>query len=89
MEIHVAMAMGNHFHLLLSPSDAQQMALFMNYVGSNIARKVGKLIDWPEKFWGRRYRSILVSDEEAAQVARLRYLLAQGYASYCTSFLFG
>lgn len=78
MEIHAVVAMGNHLHLLIRPRDAQQMASFMNHVGSNVARKVGKLVGWREKFWGRRYRAIVVSDEEEAQVARLRYLLAHG-----------
>lgn len=78
MEIHAVVAMGNHVHCLLSPRDAKQLADFMRHVGANIARKVGSLVGWREKFWGRRYRAIVVSDEERAQVARLRYLLAHG-----------
>ncbi len=35
-------------------------------------------MEWHEKLWGRRYRPIIISDEEAAQVARLRYILEQG-----------
>jgi putative transposase len=33
---------------------------------------------WKEKIFGRRYQSIVVSDEEAAQIERLRYCLAHG-----------
>ncbi len=33
---------------------------------------------WREKFWGRRYQAIPVSEEEAAQAERLRYILAHG-----------
>lgn len=33
---------------------------------------------WKEKFWSRRYQGILVSEEEAAQIAQLRYVLAHG-----------
>jgi len=29
-------------------------------------REIGKLHDWREKFWARRYRSIVVSHEESA-----------------------
>jgi hypothetical protein len=36
------------------------------------------LIRWREKFWGRRYQAILVSNEAEAQIARLRYVLAHG-----------
>lgn len=78
MRIHAVVAMGNHLHLLITPSSLQQQKRFMNQVGSNIARKVGKIVGWRERFWGRRYRAIVVSNEEAAQVGRLRYLLAHG-----------
>jgi len=49
----------------------------MNYLNSNIAREAGRLHHWREKFWGRRYRSIPVLDDEAIE-ARLRYLLDHG-----------
>jgi hypothetical protein len=38
----------------------------------------GRLTGWKEKIFGRRYQAIIVSDEEAAQVERLRYCLAHG-----------
>jgi len=78
----------NHFHLLLRVESTRQLALFMGHFNSNLAREAGRLVRWREKFWGRRYQSIPVSDEEAAQVERLRYVLAQDYASYCTSLRF-
>jgi REP-associated tyrosine transposase len=49
----------------------------MNYVNSNVAREAGRLHDWKEKFWGRRYRAIPILDE-VAQVDRLHYLLSHG-----------
>ena len=67
MGIHAVVAMGNHLHLLLSPSSLEQQRRFVNQVGSNIARKVGKIVGWRERFRGRRYRAIAVSHEEAAQ----------------------
>lgn len=78
VEIHAIVAMGNHMHLLISPRDCEQMARFMSHVGSNVARKIGRLVGWHERFWGRRYRAITVSNEEEAQIGRLRYLLAHG-----------
>lgn len=78
VEVHAFAFLSNHYHLLLSVPDAQRLAQFMNYVNSNLAREAGRLIRWRERFWGRRYQAILVSDEEAAQVARLRYVLAHG-----------
>ncbi len=68
----------NHWHALLSVQDAQQLSRFMQYVNSNVAREVGALVDWSGPFWSRRYSAIVVSEEETAQVARLRYCLAHG-----------
>ena len=70
--------LSNHMHALLVPRDAEQLALFMDYVNGNLAKEAGRLHDWRERFWGRRYRAIVVSDEPEAQKARLRYLFSQG-----------
>ena len=71
-------AMSNHIHLLVQPQSTKQMSDFMRYVNSNIARKIGRLYGWQERFWSKRYSAIIVTDEEVAQVGRLRYLLSQG-----------
>jgi hypothetical protein len=68
----------NHYHLLLLVDDAEQLADFMGYLNSNLAREAGRLVAWREKFWSRRYRSIVVSGEEGAQRARLKYILGHG-----------
>ena len=68
----------NHWHALLHVDDAEQLARFMQYVDGNLAREVGDLVGWSGTFWARRYSAILISDEEAAQVERLRYILAHG-----------
>lgn len=70
--------LSNHYHLLLWVQDAEQLSRFMGYLNSNLAREAGRLADWREKFWSSRYRAIVVSDEEAAQVERLRYVLSHG-----------
>jgi hypothetical protein len=69
--------MSNHYVMLLRVNDAEALTRFMEYVNGNLAREAGRLHDWKEKFWGRRYRSIPIIDE-ASQVARLRYVLAHG-----------
>ncbi|MDX1535116.1 MAG: transposase [Thermoplasmata archaeon] len=71
-------AMSNHMHLLLVVESARCLASFMSYVNGNIAKEAGRLHGWREKFWGRRYRAVVVSEEPEAQIGRLRYLLAQG-----------
>lgn len=66
------------FHLPLTVSSAQRLASFMNHLDSNLAREAGRLIDWREKFWGRRSQVAAVSREDDARIARLRYVLAHG-----------
>ena len=78
VEIHAFTFLSNHYHLLITVENAEVMARFMNYVQSNVAREAGRLAEWREKFWGRRYQAIVVTDEEAAQLERLEYVLAQG-----------
>src|SRR6185436_1413882 len=75
---HGVIFLSNHAHLLLTVNDADQLANFMEYINSNIAREVARLLDWPDRIWARRYQAIVVSGEEAAQVERFRYLLSHG-----------
>ena len=70
--------LSNHAHLQLIPENAKQMADFMRYVNSKIAREAGRMHHWREKLWGRRYTDVIVSQEPEAQISRLRYLLEQG-----------
>jgi len=75
MTIHTFVVVSNHAHLLVSPSSAQQLARFMQFVNANIAKVVARLHDWPDRAWSRRYRAILVVDDEAAH-ARILYQLS-------------
>lgn len=70
--------LSNHLHLLLVADDPQQVARFMQYFNSNIAREVNRLTSWSGSVFHHRYSMIVVTREEAAQVERLKYLLAQG-----------
>lgn len=69
--------LSNHFHLLGRFETPHQLAGFMQYFKANLAKEAGRLYGWRERFWGRRYRPILLSDEVAAQTGRLRYILSQ------------
>ena len=77
MAIHAFAFLSTHAHFLLSPTDAGQLAVFMQFINANVAKEVGRLHCWRERVWSRRYRSIVVADEESAH-ARLRYILAHG-----------
>ncbi len=78
MTLHACVFLSNHFHLLVSPESPQQLARFMNHFNSRLAREACRLHSWKDHVWDRRYQAIAVSDEEAAQVARLSYLLSHG-----------
>jgi len=70
--------LSNHYHLILIVEDEGILARFMGYLNDLIARKVGgKLHGWREKFWGRRYRSIPILDDES-MIERARYIFRQG-----------
>jgi len=34
---------------------AKELTDFMTYFNSNLAREAGRLVQWREKFWARRY----------------------------------
>lgn len=78
MEICLLVFMSNHYHMLLIPQDAKQLARFMGFVNGEIAREINRWTGWGAKFWARPFDAILVSDEPTAQLARFRYLVSHG-----------
>ncbi len=70
--------MSNHFHLLMKAASVRQMSRFVGFVKGNLAKELGRLHDWRENLWGRRYHSASVGASEEAQVARFSYILANG-----------
>jgi hypothetical protein len=68
----------NHYHMLYDTKHGLQMSRFQGHLNSNVARELGRLHDWREKFWARRYRPMMISDEREAQRQRLKYVLAAG-----------
>lgn len=78
MKVVAAGSQSNHVHWGLFPENAEQLSEFLHYSNGNLAREVGRLHDKQDGIWAGRAAVMLVSDEEAAQVARLRYWLSQG-----------
>ena len=78
MRICAAVFLSNHYHLLLVPESEDQLASFMQFINSNLARQLGRIYNWREKFWSREYRPIPISHEPEAQIERFRYVLEQG-----------
>jgi len=78
VEIMAYVFASNHLHLLLRVDTAKQLSEFMCYFNGNLTKEIGRRTGWKEKVWGRRYRSIVISDEEEVQRARMRYVLSHG-----------
>jgi hypothetical protein len=70
--------LSNHLHLLLVADRAEEISSFMCYAGSKLAREVNRLTGWSGPVFHDRYSMIVVTQEDAAQIDRLKYLLAQG-----------
>jgi putative transposase len=78
MAIAAVTVLSNHFHLLLIVDDAQEVAGFMRDLQSRTAREVNRLTGWKGPVFEHRYNMTVVTDEEPAQVERLKYVLANG-----------
>jgi len=77
-ELHGFVFLSNHFHALATFHSVKQMSKAMQYIMSNIARKVGRYRGWRGPFWARRYRGIEVCMDDETLLARFDYLLRQG-----------
>ena len=69
--------LSNHYVMLLRTLNSKHLSTFMSHVNGNLAREVGRLHQWPEKFWGRRFSGIQVIDEPSS-IDRMKYVLAHG-----------
>jgi REP element-mobilizing transposase RayT len=78
IELSAFIFLSNHLHLLVRAADSEQLSRFMGYFLSKLAREVCRLTGWRDKVFARRYQAIPISEEEAAQVERLLYILANG-----------
>ena len=80
VELYAFVFLSNHFHILMRVDSAHQMAAFVGYVQSKLAKELGRMHRWHEKFWGRRYHSASLadSDSERVQQARFLYILQNG-----------
>src|SRR5258708_13893102 len=75
--ISAVFVMSTHLHLLMVVDDAKEPAAFMRYFKSKLAREVNRLTGWRGPVFDRRYEMTVVTNEDAAQIERLRYVLSQ------------
>jgi REP element-mobilizing transposase RayT len=77
VELFAYVFMSNHYHLIARAPSAIAMSKFMQFLQSNIAVKVGRLVGWRGRFFARRYSAEPIVDD-GAQVERLGYILSHG-----------
>ena len=76
VELFAFVFFSNHLHILVRAPKGNLPA-FMQYLLTNISKKVGALVDWKGPLWERRYSAEPVLDEDAL-LARLRYVISHG-----------
>jgi REP element-mobilizing transposase RayT len=77
IKVFLIWVMSNHIHLILRIPDTETLSRFMCFFEGNLAKKVGRLHDWRERFWGGRFHAAPILDEEAL-VDQVEYVLSQG-----------
>ncbi len=82
MQVVCVTALSSHYHLLTVPRDPDHLAEFMRFVNCNLSKEVGRLHQWSGALFADRYHHIQVSDEEGAQIQRLKYCLAGGVKEF-------
>ena len=85
IRIHYIFVMSGHYHFLATVPSTGAMAKAMESLQTNLSKEIGRLHDWPGTLWSGPYKCQIVDDDEATQVARLEYLLAQSCAAGLTS----
>jgi len=66
----------NHMHLVVR-APRGNLPRFMQYLMTNISKKIGALVGWRGAFWERRYSAAPILDD-AALLERVGYVLAHG-----------
>ncbi len=77
-KIHAVSVMSNHWHILATLPSTGSMARLMEFFEGNVSKEAGRLHGWRGTLWAGRYKYSRIADDEATQVGRLRYILAQG-----------
>ena len=75
VEVCALTVLSTHYHALLRVASQDQLSDFMCFVGGNLSKEVGKLINWSGALWSDRFHMIPVSHEDGAEIARLKYVL--------------
>ncbi len=76
VELFAFSIISSHIHLVVR-APRGNLPRFMQYLSTNVSKKVGRLVDWRGSFWERRYSAEPILDETAL-LARVRYVFSHG-----------
>jgi REP element-mobilizing transposase RayT len=76
VELFAFGVISNHLHLVVR-APRGNLPKFMQYLLTNVSKKVGKLVEWGGSFWERRYSAEPILDDTAL-LERVRYVLSHG-----------
>jgi len=76
VELFSFSVVSNHIHLVVR-APRGNLPRFMQYLLTNISKKVGRLVRWRGSFWERRYSAEPILDDTAL-LERVRYVLSHG-----------
>jgi len=68
--------LSNHMHLVVR-APRGNLPSFMQYLMTNISKKVGKLVGWRGSFWERRYSAQPILDDDAL-LEKVTYVFSHG-----------
>ena len=76
VELFSFSVISSHIHLVVR-APRGNLPRFMQYLLTNVSKKVGRLVEWSGNFWERRYSAEPILDETAL-LERVRYVLSHG-----------
>jgi len=76
VELFTFIFLSNHMHLVVRAPNGN-LPRFMQYLMTNISKKVGALVGWRGAFWEGRYSASPILDDEALLQA-VRYVISHG-----------
>ncbi len=82
MQVVCVTVLSSHWHALMIPRDPDHLAEFMRFVNTALSKEVGRLHGWSGPMFAGRYHHVPVSDEEGAQIRRLKYSLANSVKEF-------
>ena len=77
VNLYLFKVVSNHYHALVSAENCFVLSAFVGHINSNIAREAGRMHQWRDKFWTRRFTQLSVEDEESLRES-IRYIIAHG-----------